>query len=100
MSLERAVQKLSAEPASIFELQGRGTLAPGNHADVVVFDPDTVAPGPVRRVQDFPAGADRLTADAPEGVTHVLVNGTPIREDGVAKIGDERVTPGQIARIG
>jgi len=99
MSLERAVQKLSAEPASIFDLEGRGTLTEGNHADVVVFDPDTVAPGPVRRVRDFPADAERLTADAPEGVTHVLVNGSPIREDGVSKLEDTTAAVGSIAAL-
>jgi len=99
MSLERAVQKLSGEPASIFDLEDRGTLAEGNHADIVVFDPDTIAPGPVRRVRDFPADAERLTADAPEGVTHVLVNGTPIREDGVSKLGDATAAVGSIAAL-
>ena len=37
-----------------------------------VFDPKTVAPGPIRRVRDFPAGGERLTADQPEGMRHVL----------------------------
>ena len=53
----------------------------GAIADIVVFDPATVAPGPVRRIADFPAGSERLTADAPSGVRHVLVNGVPIRVD-------------------
>jgi len=35
-------------------------------------------------VRDFPAGAERLTADAPVGMQHVVVNGTPIRVDGEA----------------
>jgi N-acyl-D-amino-acid deacylase len=48
---------------------------------VTVFDPMTVAPGPTRRVRDFPADAERLTAEEPLGVRHVLVNGTPIRVD-------------------
>ncbi len=99
MSLERAIQKLSGEPASLFELEGRGTIEVGHHADLVVFDPDTVAPGPVRRVRDFPADAERLTADAPEGVTHVLVNGTPIREDGVSRLGPETAHAGTIAAL-
>ena len=47
-----------------------------------VFDPQTVGPGPMRRVRDFPADAERLTAEEPSGVRHVLVNGTPIRLDG------------------
>ena len=37
------------------------------------------APGPTRRVRDFPADGERLTAEEPTGVRHVLVNGTPIR---------------------
>ena len=60
-------------------------LRPGAFADVAVFDPATVAPGPLRRVRDFPADADRLTADQPEGMRHVLVNGTPIRADGKSR---------------
>ena len=33
------------------------------------------------RVRDFPADGERLTAETPTGVRHVLVNGTPIREN-------------------
>ena len=51
-------------------------------ADVAVFDPATVAPGPIRRVRDFPADAERLTADQPVGMRHILVNGTPVQVDG------------------
>jgi N-acyl-D-aspartate/D-glutamate deacylase len=82
MPLERAVHKLTGEPASVYGLADRGVLEPGRAADVVVFDPDTVAPGPLRRVRDFPADGERLTADAPTGVRHTLVNGVPIRVDG------------------
>ena len=39
--------------------------------------PPPSPPGPIRRVADFPAGSERLTADAPSGVRHVLVNGVP-----------------------
>ncbi len=82
MPLERAIHKLTAEPAAVFGLADRGVIEPGRAADLVVFDPDTVAPGPLRRVRDFPAKGERLTADAPVGVAHVLVNGLPIRADG------------------
>ena len=57
MSLERAVHKLTAEPARVYGLADRGTIAAGMAADICVFDPDTVAPGPLHRVWDFPAGA-------------------------------------------
>ena len=83
MPLERAVRKLTGEPADMFGFVGRGYLRPGDAADVCVFDPQTVGTGPTRRVRDFPADAERLTAEDPTGVRHVLVNGTPIRRDEV-----------------
>jgi N-acyl-D-amino-acid deacylase len=39
------------------------------------------APAPLRRVRDLPAEAERLTAEEPSGMRHVLVNGVPIRID-------------------
>ncbi len=82
MTLERAIHKLTAEPAGVYGLAERGSVTVGKAADLVVFDPDTVAPGPIRRVVDFPADGERLTADAPVGMTHTLVNGIPIRVGG------------------
>jgi N-acyl-D-aspartate/D-glutamate deacylase len=81
MPLEHAVRKLSGEPADMFGFVRRGYLREGNWADVCVFDPQTVGTGPLRRVRDFPADGERLTAEEPTGVRHVLVNGTPIRRD-------------------
>jgi N-acyl-D-aspartate/D-glutamate deacylase len=82
MPLETAVHKLTGEPAEVFGFVRRGYLREGYWADVCVFDPQTVGPGPTRRVHDFPADGERLTAEEPSGVRHVLVNGTPIRIDG------------------
>ncbi len=98
MPMEKAVRKLSAVQADLFNLVDRGYLREGAYADVVVFDPDTVAPGPLRRVRDFPANAERLTADASVGITHVLVNGTPIRRDGVMDQSGVDAHPGDILR--
>jgi N-acyl-D-amino-acid deacylase len=81
MPLAAAVHKLTGEPAGMFGFRNRGFLREGYWADVCVFDPKTVGPGPTRRVRDFPADAERLTAEEPTGVRHVLVNGTPIRVD-------------------
>ncbi len=82
MPLERAVHKLTGEPAHVYGLDDRGTIEVGKAADICVFDADTVGPGPLRRVRDFPANGERLTADEPVGMTHTLVNGVPIRVDG------------------
>ena len=81
LGLEAAVHKLTQEPAELFGFAGRGVLRPGAFADIAVFDPETVAPGPLRRVRDFPASTERLTADSPTGMRHVLVNGVAVRTD-------------------
>ncbi|HUA96594.1 MAG TPA: amidohydrolase family protein [Acidimicrobiales bacterium] len=82
MTLERAVHKLTGEPAAVYDLDDRGTVTVGKMADLCVFDPATIAPGPLRRIRDFPADGERLIADAPVGMTHTLVNGVPVRLDG------------------
>ena len=62
------------------------------HANLVtVFDFDKVGPGPLRRIRDFPADGERLVADRPEGMNHVVVNGTVIRED-------EQIVPDALAQ--
>jgi N-acyl-D-aspartate/D-glutamate deacylase len=96
MPLERAVHKLSGEPARVYGLHDRGTIEPGKAADLCVFDFETVAPGPLRRVRDFPANGERLTADQPVGMTHTLVNGVPIRVDGHAHDAALDRRPGQL----
>ncbi len=95
LPIEQAVHRLTGVQADLLGLSDRGRLVPGACADVVVFDPSTIAPGPIRRLADFPAGSERLTADQPEGVRHVLVNGIPIRTDGVQ---DLSVRSGQLVR--
>jgi N-acyl-D-aspartate/D-glutamate deacylase len=98
MPIERAVRKLTGEPADMFGFVDRGYVREGAWADVTVFDPATVAPGPIRRVRDFPADGERLTAEEPVGLRHVLVNGTPIRRDEVQL--DTSVRPGMRPELG
>ena len=67
-------------------------------ADITVFDPARVAPGPLRRVRDFPANGERLTADQPTGMTHTLVNGVPIRIHGSPAAEGLTQLPGVVLR--
>jgi len=82
VEMEQAIRMLSGLQADLFGFRDRGYLRPGGFADITIFDPATIAPGPIRRVQDLPGGGSRLTADQPEGVAHVLVNGVPVVESG------------------
>lgn len=94
LSLEEAIRKLTSEPAGFLGLTDRGVIAPGKAADICVFDPATVAPGALRRVRDFPAHGERLVADTPVGVRHVIVNGVTVRREGVDV--DVAARPGEV----
>jgi len=97
LSLEQAVRLLTSRSAEVFELEDRGRLQVGLPADVVIFDPKTVGCSPLRRVYDFPGGADRLISAA-EGVRAVIVNGQIIREDGRDSVDPEGPLPGMLLR--
>ena len=64
VGIERAVRELTDAPAQLFGLRERGRLAEGYHADIVVFDPETVGSGEIRTVGDLPGGSERLFAAA------------------------------------
>jgi dihydroorotase/N-acyl-D-amino-acid deacylase len=72
LSLPEAVQKMSAFPAQRLGLLDRGLVRPGMKADLVIFDP--------ARVRDL------ATYEKPhqyaEGLTHVIVNGQSVYENG------------------
>jgi N-acyl-D-amino-acid deacylase len=73
LSLTEAVRRLTSLPADNLSLKDRGRLAPGSFADIVVFDPATIA--------------DHATYDNPAqlatGVDQVLVNGRFALRDGL-----------------
>jgi N-acyl-D-amino-acid deacylase len=70
--LEEAIRKLTSLPAATLRVKERGRLAPGFFADVVVFDPKTIA--------------DRASYEKPHqyatGMRHVWVNGVQVLKDG------------------
>ncbi|HZT32557.1 MAG TPA: D-aminoacylase [Bryobacteraceae bacterium] len=82
LRLEDAVRRMSALPADRLKLEGRGLLRPGMKADVVIFDPDTVA--------------DKATFAAPHqyavGFRDVLVNGQAVLREG-------KITPARPGRV-
>ena len=82
--LEEAVRRLTSFPAETLGLKQRGSLVPGNYADVVVFDPKTIQ--------------DHATFERPHqyatGVAHVLVNGVQVLRDGE----HTGATPGRVVR--
>ncbi len=84
LSLEEAIRKMTALPAQKMRLADRGVLKAGMWADVVVFDPDTVA--------------DKATFEAPNqlslGMDYVLVNGVPVIAGGKAT----SALPGRVLR--
>ena len=89
ISLAEAIRRLTSLPATNLELDRRGLLKPGYFADVVVFDPQTIA--------------DRATFEQPHqyavGVKQVFVNGAQVLKDGEhtgAKPGRALYGPGKV----
>lgn len=70
--LEDAIRKLTSQPAANLKIKKRGSLTPGYYADVVVFDPATIA--------------DHATFEKPHqystGVNDVFVNGVQVLKGG------------------
>lgn len=73
LTLEDAIRKMTSAVATRLSIPDRGLLKEGYYADIVVFDPETVA--------------DRATFERPHqvsvGIRHVLVNGVEVVQDGV-----------------
>ncbi|MEO8678866.1 MAG: D-aminoacylase [Vicinamibacterales bacterium] len=84
IAMPEAIRKLTSLPADTLRIKDRGRLAAGQFADVVVFDPTTIA--------------DRATYEQPHqyatGVRHVWVNGTQVLKDGE----HTGATPGRVVR--
>ena len=95
LSLEECVYLMTDVPARLFGLRDRGRVAEGHWADLVVFNPDTVASAPIVERTDLPGNCERLYAGA-TGVEHVLVNGTPI----ITASQPTGTTPGTLLRSG
>jgi len=77
LSWEAAVEMMTDRPARHYGLHGRGRVADGFHADLVIFDPDHVGTEPAEIRRDLPGGGERLYAAA-VGIDRVLVAGEEV----------------------
>ena len=94
-TLEEAVRMITSRAAEIFRIKDRGRLVVGAYADLMLFDPNTVARGPKRQVHDLPTGAARLDTPA-VGLHGVWINGQrTVGPDGIAA---DCGRPGQVLR--
>lgn len=75
MTLERAVQRITTEPAALFGITQRGRIAPGLAADFAIFDMATVGSDKTGIMRnDLPGGGRRLVVPA-RGIEYTIVNG-------------------------
>lgn len=84
ITLPEAIHKMTGAPAARLGLRDRGTLAVGNAADLVLFDPATVI--------DTATFEDPLRF--PEGIPHVWVNGVAVKRNG----SPTHALPGRVLR--
>src|SRR3954466_10221717 len=76
-TLEEGVRRLTSDPAQKYRIPGRGRVAPGYKADLLLFDPRRVEISSLKKTKDLPGGGPRMVRD-PVGVHGVWVNGVQV----------------------
>jgi N-acyl-D-aspartate/D-glutamate deacylase len=94
MPLGRAVEMMTSRNARYLGLADRGTIAPGQRADLNVIDPTRLSLGLPRLVADLPAGGKRFLQLA-EGYVGTWVGGRAVAREG--RVTQER--PGRLVRM-
>ena len=92
-TLEQAVRMLTLVPATLWGFADRGLIREGMVADLVVFDPETIAAEMPEVVDDLPSGARRLVQRT-RGIAATVVNGEVLLRDGK----HTGALPGQLLR--
>jgi N-acyl-D-amino-acid deacylase len=93
MTIEAAVRKLTAMPASAWGLAGRGMVREGCFADLNVIDFERIDLGLPEVRHDLPTGAPNLSQRA-TGYVATIVNGTVLMRDGT----HSGALPGRVLR--
>ena len=97
LSLEEAVRRITSMPADVFGFEDRGRLRPGLAADLVVFDPETIAADEPELIHDLPDGGPRLVQRA-HGIAWSFVNGGAVIQDGKMPESPESRGRGRVLR--
>ena len=95
MSIEEAIYNLTGKQADIYRIDQRGRLVPGQYADMILFDPDTVGVSQSYRVSDLPGGGNRLNIDG-HGIKGVWINGERVLKD--MNLVNNSKLPGKVIR--
>jgi len=94
LTLERAIQMLTADGANYLGMTDRGQLKVGMKADINVIDFEALKLGVPRMVPDLPAGGQRLLQPV-EGYRAVIVSGEPVVENDLVL----EARPGKLVRM-
>ena len=104
LPLEEAIHLMTSVQANLYGIKERGELHEGYHADILIFDENTIATEEITMRYDLPSNNDldksgRLYAGA-KGIKNVICNGTIIVEDNDFVKEDKNQKSGKVLRSG
>ena len=95
LTLQDAIYRLTRQPADAMRIAGRGRITVGAHADLFLFDADTVGIGERCMVDDLPGGLERVHTP-PLGIHGVWVNGQRVVDASGSLV--QQIQPGSVLR--
>jgi len=95
LTLQDAIYRLTQQPAEAMRIGGRGRIMVGAHADLFLFDADTVGIGERCMVDDLPGGLERVHTP-PLGIHGVWVNGQRVVDASGSLV--QQIQPGSVLR--
>ena len=95
LTLQDAIYRLTRQPAEAMRIAGRGRITVGAHADLFLFDAETVGIGERCMVDDLPGGLERVHTP-PLGIHGVWVNGQRVVDASGSLV--QQTQPGSVLR--